>query len=50
LVAQLSVLVRLAASEVDPQGKFAQAVRRVLAHLSPSTAQKPAPSRRRRVR
>jgi hypothetical protein len=44
LVVILSVLVRVAVAEVDPQGVFAQAARRVLGNLSPA---KLTPSRRR---
>jgi hypothetical protein len=50
LVIVLSVLIRTAVAEVNSQGAFAQAARRVLANLSPSPGQKPTPSRRRRVR
>jgi hypothetical protein len=46
LVIILSVLVRTVVAEVDPQGAFAQAARRVLANLSPATGQKPTSSPR----
>jgi hypothetical protein len=48
LVIVLSTLIRTAVAEVDPQGDFAQAARRVLGNLSPG--QKPAPLGRRRAR